>query len=433
MNRVNIYLFIFFILMLPHSGINSPIQKMYQVIYVYIVLSGAAFSLMHYLNKTKYANLSIATNLIVSIIFASCVNGVLRFGTINIYDFMSVASVFYIPIYMVTTFRVTLDIKKVYYAIATLVVLNILDGLYQYFAGVDLLYSNPLAGSRLTGMFSWGAPVLGSFLGFYLFVVFYFFERKKNYLICSMAIFILMFILSGNRAVPLLALIGLAVGSFYSGMNKYFYMKMNIFLMIIASLAFSIYYVQITQLLGDHISSRILSLGGSIIEEQATKRIATWIQTYHMITDNLLLGVGFGNYSMVLHDYLYFSPISEGDMPHPHQFYLDFLASGGILTFVSLALYIFVIYREALKKMQNSKYKLINIMIFIIIFSPLNVSHSVISLWWGVTMFTGIGLMYLNVAEASESSTYKRSFRIMDNEKYSTKSIASIPERNLKL
>jgi hypothetical protein len=397
--KFNVYIFLIFIFLLPHSGLHSPVMKLYQMIFLYIISIGFLYSI-HILMTDKYnkylTNLALLTNILVFTLIISLAHGFFKFEVLSINDFLSVILVMYIPLFMIKYFKKYTDIKKIYIILMILIILNISDGIYQYIYGIDFLYSNPTLGGRLTGMFSWGAPVLGSFLGFFFFVIFFFYENNKIKLLLLFTVIFVMFILSGNRSMPIAALLGFFIGAFYSGKNKKFYLNMNISFIILLTIVFSLMFVYLSQILGDHISSRLMSLTGSIWEEQQTKRIATWIQTYHMIMDNLFLGVGFGNYSYVLENYLYFVPDSEGSMPHPHQFHLDFIASGGIIAFSILCIYIYNLYTSTIKLISNSKYKMINIMILFIIFSPLNVTHGLISLWWGIVIFTGIGLMYLN-------------------------------------
>jgi hypothetical protein len=402
LERFNVYIFLLFTFLLPHSGLNSPVMKVYQLIFVYIIAIGFLYSI-DILIRSKYdkylTNLSLLSNLLVFTLIVSKINGLFKFELLELNDFLSVVLVVYIPLFMIKYFKFYKDIKKIYIILMILIILNIFDGIYQYIYGVDFVYSNPPLGARLTGMFSWGAPVLGSFLGFFFFVIFYFYEDNKIKLLLLFTVFFVMFILSGNRSMPLVSLLGFFIGAFYSGKNRKFYLKMNLSFIILLTIIFSLMFVYLSQILGDHISHRLVSLTGDIWEEQQTKRIATWIQTYYMILDNLFLGVGFGNYSYILENYLYIVPESEGSMPHPHQFHIDFIASGGILAFSILCLYMYNLYNSTIKLVANSKYKMINLMILFIIFSPLNVTHGLISLWWGVVLFTGIGLMYLNKRE----------------------------------
>lgn len=84
-------------------------------------------------------------------------------------------------------------------------------------------------------------------------------------------------------------------------------------------------------------------------------RVMVWKAAGKIISDNPLRGIGPGNFQNKYLEYQkYFPPYLEWAVSHPHNLYLTFWLSGGILGLVGFLALIFFWFREMVKKEKNS-------------------------------------------------------------------------------
>lgn len=96
---------------------------------------------------------------------------------------------------------------------------------------------------------------------------------------------------------------------------------------------------------GDPVVSRIETIRGEVQEnEEKVQRIKIWRSTLELIKKNPIAGVGFGGYGVAITRFD--DSIGESSLQQAHNDYLEVLASGGIIAFSLLILFIgLVIYR----------------------------------------------------------------------------------------
>jgi O-antigen ligase len=86
-------------------------------------------------------------------------------------------------------------------------------------------------------------------------------------------------------------------------------------------------------------------------------RIMIWKSAGKILKDNLIFGIGPGNFQEKYLEYQkYFPPYLEWAVPHPHNLYLAWWLSGGIASFVGFLALIFFWFREMSAKEKNSQW-----------------------------------------------------------------------------
>jgi O-antigen ligase len=84
-------------------------------------------------------------------------------------------------------------------------------------------------------------------------------------------------------------------------------------------------------------------------------RIMIWKTSVKILENNLFWGIGPGNFQQKYLEYQkYFLPYLEWAVPHPHNLYLTFWLSGGILSFIGFLTLIFFWFQKAIKNERNS-------------------------------------------------------------------------------
>ncbi len=137
----------------------------------------------------------------------------------------------------------------------------------------------------------------------------------------------------------------------------------------------------------DAITERINTLP-DIIQEQKSKRIAVWIQSFYLINDNLFFGVGLGNFEREVLNYLNYVGHSE-ILPHPHHLYIDILSTLGIIGFFIIFIYILILIVYYVNNTISS------FLALYILFGPFTMSHSFTGLWFVLTYFIVIGIVII--------------------------------------
>lgn len=98
-------------------------------------------------------------------------------------------------------------------------------------------------------------------------------------------------------------------------------------------------------------------------------RIMIWRSAGNMLKKNWLLGVGSGNFQEKYLEYQkYYPPYLEWAVPHPHNLYMAFWLSGGVLSLAGFIWTVILWLREVIKKNDNAiKFIVLGIMFYILI------------------------------------------------------------------
>lgn len=388
-------LVIILILLLPLSGVGSPIKALYVLVFLVAGVVGFILCLIRAVNFRD--GFAIATiGFAISIILSSSYN-ISRYELSSARDLVAFVLVVFLPFLVYSAVKEAWHKTTIVYVFFITAILNFAVGIIQLIQGVDPVFGNPPVGGRMTGYFSWGAPVVGSFTGAVVPLIYGRFLRGAGGVHALFLVaFYVIILVGGNRSMLVSALVGhIVVALFFSsGSRKVLWGEL---LVIFAGVFFlgSLLFVYAQEYLSSNVLSRIVSLGGDIIEEQKSKRIATWVQTICMISDHPYFGVGYGNYEVTLPQYFSCALMSEGSMPHPHQVYLDLLSTLGFVGFLIFCVYCTSLFFIALS-CNNESRRVEGLLIIFIFFSPLNVTHGLISLWWAIIVFTLVGLVLVN-------------------------------------
>ncbi len=286
-----------------------------------------------------------------------------------------------------------------------------LDGLFQYFNGVNLFGIKYYSVDRLTGLFG-DEPILGryiAYLSIFTFVLIYQnYEKSKKMMIFSISLLIMcevMVFLSGERA-------------------PFFTMSLFTVLVIVFIPHFRVY-----RIVGFLISISLISLIIQVnpiaknrmvdytINQVSQTKIPFlpysphheehYVSAIKMFVDNPLFGVGTNTFRNEC-DKEKYKYKERSCSSHPHNFYLQVLAELGTLGFlfiISLFFYLFyVVSRQFLLLVRFKKDKLIPFEIFlypIILFVfwwPILPHMSLYNNWNNVFMMLPLGLFmkYLN-------------------------------------
>ncbi|QQY80034.1 O-antigen ligase [Keratinibaculum paraultunense] len=234
---------------------------------------------------------------------------------------------------------------------ATLVALY---GLYQYKVGVEMedkwvdVSSNPDVKARVYSVF--GNPnVLAEYLIMIIPIslsLFWYSKKihKKGIFLITSLILTIVLVLTLSRG----GWIGFAFGIFMFVLL----VEKKLLLGIIPIALLGLYF------LPQNIINRILTIG-SLKDSSNAYRIRLWKITLEIIRDNWLIGVGFG--------YIPFKATFETyirTMPayHSHNTYLQTMAEMGVLGLIVFIIFIFVLYKYAIKRLMKTEDKYIKTM-----------------------------------------------------------------------
>ena len=119
-----------------------------------------------------------------------------------------------------------------------------------------------------------------------------------------------------------------------------------------------------------------------------------YLLSFKMFLDNPITGIGINNFKYLCnHNELYKNMMINYECAsHPHNIYIQWLAEGGLIVFISFILYLFFLVRFIINNTSDKKYKIISIVIILTMFWPIMSTGSLIKNWFGVTTFFIIGL-----------------------------------------
>ena len=113
-----------------------------------------------------------------------------------------------------------------------------------------------------------------------------------------------------------------------------------------------------------------------------------------MFLDNPITGIGINNFKYLCnYNELYKNMMINYECAsHPHNIYIQWLAEGGLIVFISFIVYLFFLVKFVINNTGDKKYKIISIVIILMMFWPIMSTGSLIKNWFGVTTFFIIGL-----------------------------------------
>ena len=119
-----------------------------------------------------------------------------------------------------------------------------------------------------------------------------------------------------------------------------------------------------------------------------------YLLSFKMFLDNPITGIGINNFKYLCnYNELYKNMMVNYECAsHPHNIYIQWLAEGGLIVFISFILYLFFLVKFVINNTGDTKYKIISIIIILIMFWPIMSTGSLIKNWFGVTTFFIIGL-----------------------------------------
>ena len=119
-----------------------------------------------------------------------------------------------------------------------------------------------------------------------------------------------------------------------------------------------------------------------------------YLLSYRMFLDNPVTGIGINNFKYLCDlKELYGGMMVNYDCAsHPHNIYIQWLAEGGIIIFISFILYLLFLIYFIIKNNDEKKYKIISLVIILTMFWPIMSTGSLIKNWYGITTFFIIGL-----------------------------------------
>ena len=231
-------------------------------------------------------------------------------------------------------------IKYFFYCILISFSILIFDGLYQYFAGENVLgWKN----SERTSSFFRDEKILGSYLSrlwpiFFGLSIFLFDQKNKFYVF-----FIIIFILSE----VLIFLSGDRTAFFYINLSAIFIILLSkkLLRLRLFTLISSIILLAVISFINPIAKERVFDgtikqmnllgheLGGIYIFSK--EHTDLYITAYKMFLDNKILGVGIKNFRNFCNDKKY-QTIELFCSTHPHNTYLQILAETGIIGFIFL-------------------------------------------------------------------------------------------------
>lgn len=263
---------------------------------------------------------------------------------------------------------------KLFKFIFIVMIIYSLDALFQFFNGVDIFGIPLCCGTRASGPFAWGSPVIGSFL-MTLFFVPEFIKISNKIKILFYLLFFTAIILSGSRGALLQIVFVLFIFKFS--------FKYKIFSLVLIFVIFT--FVLSSLSIDSHTFERLMLLFDPqamwAYESRASGRIAFWDEyLMQIIQDNIILGAGLGG----LEPYLF---NLTGHYIHSHHLYLEIVLTFGMLGTILFIKFLFDLYTNTNK---------IEKMVFWSFWGPFNALHSVFDFYWATMMFFSLMIVLLS-------------------------------------
>jgi O-antigen ligase len=322
-------------------------------------------------------------------------------------------------------------IKKTIAIIFICVVFVLIDTLFQFFNySSEIGFQNDLLGfssdwyGRLTGPFG-NELVPGAYISKFglLGYLFFLFIKKTKYLnfleILYLSLIGLVCFASGEKmalATYFLALFFLLI--FLKNKRLIFFSSISISVILISiTIIFHPFYNDYKVIKSTHLHqgltiekyfdcpedtvkkcNKIINLQPSIIKVLENFSSSAYGEIYkvgiNMFLDNPITGVGISNYQTSCINISKYKRlmVNYDCASHPHNLYIQWLAEGGIITFISFLFLLLSILYFLFLGSNNNIFKYVAIACMLIVFWPIMSTGSLIKNWNGVLTFYIIGI-----------------------------------------
>ncbi len=116
--------------------------------------------------------------------------------------------------------------------------------------------------------------------------------------------------------------------------------------------------------------------------------------SFKMFLDNPFTGIGINNFKYLCDSNEFYKKlmINYDCASHPHNIYIQWLAEGGIIVFISFVFYLYFLVKFIINNTGDKEYKIISLIIILSMFWPIMSTGSLIKNWYGVITFFVIGI-----------------------------------------
>ena len=266
----------------------------------------------------------------------------------------------------------------------------VIDGVFQFFMGVDIFGRPLLENIRMTG------PFPKAFIGVYSFKMFFFAylfvymmvkKTDKNIILLSLLIllFNVFLLMTGERIIFLLGLLFFSIWLIGVSVNYKTLRRKMIPLVIAAGSVFSM----IIAINHEMFIKRVMPFIDAIKNFTDTTYGDIFHSAFQLWQLSPLVGIGTRMYNRVCvsklgypEDELLYKTVEGVCVRHPHNIYLEVLSQNGILGFLIFLMVLFFIFKELLSKKLWQKDFLMMVILFssvFVIFWPFATSMSIFS------------------------------------------------------
>ena len=410
--KIDIKIFSFLIFLLPIALITGPAVPD-------IIISICA---LYFLIKSIFLKLwKYYQNPFVWVFLTFCIYAIVRSITseLPIESLTNEGSVFYFRYLFFSLSiwyfldKVSIFSKCLLNTILVCLILVIIDGVYQYFVGVNF-FGNPKFSNdsnRLTGLFG-NEPIIGRYVAYFSIFAFYLiyisFNISKKTMIYSISLLIcteVFVFLSGERA-PLLYV------SLFSLLILIYIPRFRFYRLVGVVISFSI--IAIILQFNTSAKERIIDQSISQISETKLPFLPYsegherhFISAIKMFQDKPFFGVGTNlfRYQCKKNEYQY---LPGSCATHPHHYYIQLLAELGIVGFLFLVFFylhlsfkaltqLYFLLRSNFSKIMSFD-KLLIIIILLVFWWPLIPHMSFFNNWNSIFLMLPIGFFLKNIS-----------------------------------
>lgn len=242
------------------------------------------------------------------------------------------------------------QISRIQIALLFMLVLQGVDGIYQYFTGIDFIRGSHLMSGRVTGSFSHPTK-LGNLIALGLLLAIVFAEGIKKVGL-RVTVYILLFF---PTATLIFTQTRTAWISFAASFAVIFVFSKRRFLYVVIMVIILFSFL----LLPSSYHERFKSIGQF---HQENPRILIWSSAFEMFKDSPVIGVGPSVFGDIQQKYTEVLRQEKGDknfqvekVIHPHNIYIQSLAEFGAVGFISLVYFLSAVLVFAFSVTMRSK------------------------------------------------------------------------------
>lgn len=289
------------------------------------------------------------------------------------------------------------QVSRIQIALLFMLVVQGVDGIYQYFTGIDFIRGSHLMSGRVTGSFSHPTK-LGNLIALGLLLAIVFAEGIKKVGL-RVTVYILLFF---PTATLIFTQTRTAWISFAASFAVIFVFSKRRFLYVVIMVIILFSFL----LLPSSYHERFKSIGQF---HQENPRILIWSSAFEMFKDSPIIGVGPTIFGDLQHKHIEVLRQKRGDknfqverVIHPHNIYIQSLAEFGAIGSISLMYFLSSVVMLAFSVMLRSRHLLVSeytgissgVAASIVCFLIQGLTgHSLFRDWWLQYFFFLIGLL----------------------------------------